>query len=121
MYLSPDPDEQRTIFMKHGLSREHDAERVKKGEQPQRWVFPLGFIKWKPAVGPFFSSDLRKLTSFLPQTEWFVFLTTHEVGSSAILFAPAVVCVRYSSIDCLLTYSQDNPYRCRPRLYGFIL
>jgi hypothetical protein len=49
-YLSHDTDEQRLIFMKHGLSRQNDAERIKKGEQPQRWVFPLGLIKWKPVV-----------------------------------------------------------------------
>lgn len=50
MYLSPDADEQRRIFMKHGLSRQNDAERMKKGQPVQKWVFPLGFIKWKPAV-----------------------------------------------------------------------
>lgn len=50
MYLSPDPDEQRRIFMKDGLSRQSDAERMKKGEPVKRWVFPLGFIKWKPVV-----------------------------------------------------------------------
>ncbi|KAF5351717.1 hypothetical protein D9756_007521 [Leucocoprinus leucothites] len=54
MYLSHDPEEQRLIFLKHGLSRQNDAERIKKREPVQRWVFPLGFIKWKPADGLFF-------------------------------------------------------------------
>ncbi|KAF9453990.1 DUF300-domain-containing protein [Macrolepiota fuliginosa MF-IS2] len=54
MYLSPVADEQRQIFMKHGLSRQNDIERMKKGEPVQRWVFPLGFIKWKPIDGLYF-------------------------------------------------------------------
>lgn len=54
MYLSHDSEEQRSIFMKYGLSRENDTERLKRGEKLQRWVFPLGFIKWKPANGLYF-------------------------------------------------------------------
>lgn len=55
MFLSPDPDEQRLIFLKHGLSRHNDAERMKKGEPVQKWVFPLWFVKWKPVVSFQFS------------------------------------------------------------------
>jgi len=50
MYLSPNPDEQKAIFLKAGLSRQADREAKKKGEKPQKWVFPLGFIKSKPEV-----------------------------------------------------------------------
>ncbi|KAF7782359.1 hypothetical protein Agabi119p4_1735 [Agaricus bisporus var. burnettii] len=54
MFLSPDPDEQRLIFLTHGLSRHNDAERMKKGEPVQKWVFPLWFVKWKPVDGLYF-------------------------------------------------------------------
>jgi hypothetical protein len=50
MYISHDPEEQRSIFLKAGLSRDADREARKKGEELKRWVFPLGFIKWKPQV-----------------------------------------------------------------------
>jgi hypothetical protein len=49
-YLSPNPEDQRAIFHKVGLSRAADAEAVAKGEEPKKWMFPLGFIKAKPAV-----------------------------------------------------------------------
>lgn len=49
-YLSHDPDEQRAIFLKNGLSRESDREALRKGETPSKWMFPLGFVKWKPRV-----------------------------------------------------------------------
>ncbi len=50
MYLSPNTEEQKAIFRKAGLSRENDREALRKGQEPKKWVFPLGFIKWKPAV-----------------------------------------------------------------------
>ncbi|KAJ3795431.1 organic solute transporter Ostalpha-domain-containing protein [Lentinula aff. detonsa] len=53
-YVSHDSDEQKTIFIKHGLSREYDREALRKGECPKKWIFPLGFIKWKPADGLLF-------------------------------------------------------------------
>ncbi|KAF9501795.1 DUF300-domain-containing protein [Pleurotus eryngii] len=54
MYLSPNTEEQKTIFRKAGLSRENDREALRKGQEPKKWVFPLGFIKWKPADGLLF-------------------------------------------------------------------
>ncbi|RDB24739.1 hypothetical protein Hypma_007940 [Hypsizygus marmoreus] len=54
MYLSSDPEEQKMIFLKAGLSREADREAKRKGETLQKWVFPLGFIKWKPQDGLYF-------------------------------------------------------------------
>ncbi|KAF8070429.1 organic solute transporter Ostalpha-domain-containing protein, partial [Lyophyllum atratum] len=54
MYLSHDPEEQKSIFLKAGLSREADREARKKGEELKGWVFPLGFIKWKPQDGLYF-------------------------------------------------------------------
>ncbi|KAK0461043.1 organic solute transporter Ostalpha-domain-containing protein [Desarmillaria tabescens] len=53
-YLSPDPTEQRAIFMKAGLSREADAKARLAGEKPKKWVFPLGSVKWKPTDGLYF-------------------------------------------------------------------
>jgi hypothetical protein len=50
MYLSPNPDEQKAIFIKKGVSRQADREARKKGRIPSRWIFPLGFIKKKPEV-----------------------------------------------------------------------
>ncbi|KAG9220647.1 hypothetical protein CCMSSC00406_0003746 [Pleurotus cornucopiae] len=54
MYLSPNTEEQKAIFRKAGLSRENDREALRKGQEPKKWVFPLGFIKWKPADGLLF-------------------------------------------------------------------
>ncbi|KAK7029693.1 hypothetical protein VNI00_014391 [Paramarasmius palmivorus] len=51
IYLSPDPDEQRALFQKVGLSKEADNEALRKGEEVKKWVFPLGFVKWKPSTG----------------------------------------------------------------------
>ncbi|KAL0956001.1 hypothetical protein HGRIS_002177 [Hohenbuehelia grisea] len=54
VYVSPDPDEQKAVFLKVGLSRAADREAVATGEKPKKWVFPLGFMKWKPADGLYF-------------------------------------------------------------------
>lgn len=54
MYLSHDIAEQKSIFLRAGLSREADREARKKGEGLKKWVFPLGFIKWKPHDGLYF-------------------------------------------------------------------
>ncbi|KAJ8696250.1 hypothetical protein PTI98_006132 [Pleurotus ostreatus] len=54
MYLSPNTEGQKAIFRKAGLSRENDREALRKGQEPKKWVFPLGFIKWKPADGLLF-------------------------------------------------------------------
>lgn len=49
-YLSPDPNEQKEIFRLNGLSHENDRQRKKKGQEPQKWVFPLCFVKSRPEV-----------------------------------------------------------------------
>ena len=49
-YLSPDPEAQKAVFLKRGLSREADAERRRRGLPRQKWVFPLGSVRWKPQV-----------------------------------------------------------------------
>lgn len=36
--------------MKAGLSREADAKARLAREEPKKWVFPLGSVKWKPSV-----------------------------------------------------------------------
>jgi len=53
-YLSHDPEEQKSIFRKRGLSREADAELRRRGLPRRKWVFPLGFVRWKPQDGLFF-------------------------------------------------------------------
>ncbi|KAE9400698.1 DUF300-domain-containing protein [Gymnopus androsaceus JB14] len=58
-YLSHDPDEQRAIFLKNGLSRESDREALRKGEAPSKWMFPLGFVKWKPRDGLLFLQIMK--------------------------------------------------------------
>ncbi|KAF7362162.1 hypothetical protein MVEN_00562300 [Mycena venus] len=58
-YLSPKPEDQRAIFHKVGLSRAADAEAVAKGEKPRKWMFPLGFIKAKPADGLYFLQMMK--------------------------------------------------------------
>lgn len=50
MYLSHDPEEQRRIFLKRGMSVEADARALRNGEKVMQWCFPLGFVKWKPKV-----------------------------------------------------------------------
>ncbi|KAI8996534.1 organic solute transporter Ostalpha-domain-containing protein [Trametes punicea] len=54
LYISPDPSVQKEIFRKNGLSQEHDRRRRKRGEPAQRWVFPLGFVRYKPEDGLYF-------------------------------------------------------------------
>ncbi|RPD64153.1 DUF300-domain-containing protein [Lentinus tigrinus ALCF2SS1-6] len=54
LYLSPDPHEQKEIFRKNGLSRQNDKERRRRGESVQKWMFPLGFVRYKPEDGLYF-------------------------------------------------------------------
>ncbi|OBZ74228.1 hypothetical protein A0H81_05950 [Grifola frondosa] len=54
LYISPDPEEQKEIFRKAGLSREHDLEARKRGEEVKKWMFPLSFVQWKPQDGLYF-------------------------------------------------------------------
>ncbi|KAI0757410.1 organic solute transporter Ostalpha-domain-containing protein [Daedaleopsis nitida] len=54
LYLSPDPNEQKEIFRKNGLSRENDTQRRARGEPLQKWMFPLGSVQWKPEDGLYF-------------------------------------------------------------------
>lgn len=50
MYLSHDSEEQKRLFIRFGLSVEADSIAIQKGDDIVKWVFPLGFIKWKPRV-----------------------------------------------------------------------
>ncbi|KAM6501988.1 Organic solute transporter Ostalpha domain containing protein [Amanita muscaria] len=54
MYLSHEPEEQQRIFAKHGLSCHADREARARGEPVKKWVFPLGFVRWKPQDGLYF-------------------------------------------------------------------
>ncbi|KAH8087877.1 organic solute transporter Ostalpha-domain-containing protein [Cristinia sonorae] len=59
MYLSPDPEEQKAIFRKNGLSRENDRAARRKGQKVRKWMFPLGPIKSKPADGLYFLQMMK--------------------------------------------------------------
>ncbi|KAI9462621.1 DUF300-domain-containing protein [Russula earlei] len=72
-YLSPDPDEQKVIFRKRGLSREADTERRLRGLPRQKWVFPLGFVRWKPQVG-------RKCFRIMPLTTTLFAVILNHIG-----------------------------------------
>ncbi|KAF8653287.1 hypothetical protein AX16_003989 [Volvariella volvacea WC 439] len=54
MYLSPNPEVQKAIFAKAGLSKEADRQAELKGEKLQTWIWPLGYVRWKPADGFYF-------------------------------------------------------------------
>lgn len=53
-YLSPDPEVQKAVFLKRGLSREADAELRRRNQPRKKWVIPLRFVRWKPQDGLFF-------------------------------------------------------------------
>ncbi|KAJ7729523.1 organic solute transporter Ostalpha-domain-containing protein [Mycena maculata] len=59
VYLSPNPDEQKAIFLKVGLSRAADAAALANGEKPKKWMLPLGFVKAKPADGLYFLQMMK--------------------------------------------------------------
>jgi hypothetical protein len=56
LYVSPDPEEQKQVFVKVGISRDHDLRRQRKGLPPKKWLLPLGFVKNKPAVSLMFQN-----------------------------------------------------------------
>ncbi|KAI0310476.1 hypothetical protein OF83DRAFT_1178518 [Amylostereum chailletii] len=58
-YLSYDPEEQKKILRKEGSSKQNDAERLRRGEQPKEWFSPLGFVKWKLADGLYFLQHMK--------------------------------------------------------------
>lgn len=91
-YLSPDPEVQKAIFRKRGLSKEADAECRRRGLPRRKWVFPLGFVRWKPQVRRIF------VTIFYAHAEhnelpsgWPVLLAAYEVGCTSVLRHPAYV------------------------------
>ncbi|KAL5504777.1 hypothetical protein ACEPAH_7440 [Sanghuangporus vaninii] len=59
LYISPKPDEQRTIFLKTGLSKENDRKAIQRGEPVKKWIFPLGSVKSKPADGLYFLQMMK--------------------------------------------------------------
>jgi hypothetical protein len=50
VYLSPDVEEQKSVFIKLGLSLEADNVARRNGQEVKKWIFPLGFVNWKPTV-----------------------------------------------------------------------
>ncbi|KAL5492651.1 hypothetical protein ACEPAI_4098 [Sanghuangporus weigelae] len=59
LYISANPDEQRTIFLKAGLSKENDRKDIQRGEPVKKWIFPLGSVKSKPADGLYFLQMMK--------------------------------------------------------------
>ncbi|OSD05500.1 DUF300-domain-containing protein [Trametes coccinea BRFM310] len=59
LYISPDPHVQKEVFRKNGLSRERDHRLRKRGEHAQKWMFPLGFVRWKPEDGLYFLQVMK--------------------------------------------------------------
>ncbi|THH16253.1 hypothetical protein EW146_g4362 [Bondarzewia mesenterica] len=47
-YLSPDPEEQKDIFRKEGLSREHDSRLIARGEKPGKSNSKMSLTEVKP-------------------------------------------------------------------------
>jgi len=58
-YISPNLEEQKEVFLKVGISRENDRKRLRRGEEPQKWVLPLGFVQSKPADGLYFLQMMK--------------------------------------------------------------
>jgi hypothetical protein len=50
VYISPELAGQRDVMRRVGMSVERDAELRRKGLPPDKWAFPLFWIKSKPAV-----------------------------------------------------------------------
>jgi hypothetical protein len=92
-YLSPDPEVQKAIFRKRGLSREADAARRRRGLPRRKWVFPLGFVRWKPQVGAktLLPLSVPMLSTMNVSSGWPVLLTAYEVGCTSVLRHPAYV------------------------------
>jgi len=55
MYLSDDPEEQKKVFLKKGLSKEADRIATQHGLAVKKWCFPLGCVKRKPNVNRYLS------------------------------------------------------------------
>lgn len=89
MYISPDPEQQRRVFLKQGLSRHADEVAQRKGEKVARWVFPLRFVKWKPSVRSLNSCTVSSQVTRYPG--WVVLLAADEMGRSSVLYCSANV------------------------------
>jgi hypothetical protein len=90
-YLSPDPEVQKAIFRKRGLSKEADAECRWRGQPRRKWVFPLGFVRWKPQVRRIFVTLFYTHAKQNELTGWPVFFATYEVVCTSVLRHPAYV------------------------------
>jgi hypothetical protein len=91
-YLSPDPEVQKAIFRKRGLSKEADAECRRRGQPRRKWVFPLGFVGWKPQVRRIFVTLLytHAKRNELP-SGWPILFAAYEVVCTSVLRHPAYV------------------------------
>ena len=91
-YLSPDPEVQKAIFRKRGLSKEADSECRRRGQPRRKWVFPLGSVRWKPQVRRIFVTLFNthaKHNELL--SGWPVLFAAYEVVCTSVLRHPAYV------------------------------
>ncbi|KZP19623.1 DUF300-domain-containing protein [Athelia psychrophila] len=58
-YLSPNPDEQKNIYRIVGISQHADREAIRAGKDVRKWLFPLGWVKKKPADGLYFLQMMK--------------------------------------------------------------
>ncbi|KAI0090503.1 organic solute transporter Ostalpha-domain-containing protein [Irpex rosettiformis] len=59
LYISPDPEQQKDVFRKHGLSHFNDRLRLANGEPPRNWMFPFGRLKARPQDGLYFLQMMK--------------------------------------------------------------
>lgn len=121
LYVSPDVNVQKEIFRKvsltaqsrgyviadapiqNGLSREHDRRRRKRGEPPQKWMLPLGFMRWRPEVcASWFTSIWYQLTIVAQDGLHFLQIMKWGVLQYCVI-RPTFVAAHYStSYACLI-------------------
>ncbi|KAH9940896.1 DUF300-domain-containing protein [Epithele typhae] len=59
LYISHDENAQKEVFRKNGPSKKNDRERLRQGKELQHWVYPLNFLKAKPADGLYFLQIMK--------------------------------------------------------------
>jgi hypothetical protein len=62
LYIDPEPEGQKDIMRKEGLSWENDEEARRQGKSVKKWALPFGSIKRKPAVRTGFNQHNHTLT-----------------------------------------------------------
>ncbi|TFY76511.1 hypothetical protein EWM64_g7501 [Hericium alpestre] len=109
-YLSHDPEEQKDILRREGLSHEQASEAIRKGEEPKKWVFPFGSVRWKPQLmkwGVLQYCVIRPLTTLIAVLLDYVGLYCEDSWSPAWghIWITGIVSVSVSvAMYCLLQF-----------------